>query len=105
MRDEAHPEASVYSQSMEIKESMPAVIAEAEKLGYHIDEMSIGGGSAGHCLAMLYAYRDEETSPVPVKMVFGAVDWLPVSTRRIGNAMALTRKQKKAELPPQDCLA
>ena len=39
LRDEAHPEASVYSQSMEIKESMPAVIAEAEKLGYHIDEM------------------------------------------------------------------
>ena len=35
--------------------------------------MSIGGGSAGHCLAMLYAYRDEKTSPVPVKMVFGAV--------------------------------
>ncbi len=89
---------------MEIKESMPAVIAEAEKLGYHIDEMSIGGGSAGHCLAMLYAYRDEETSPVPVKMVFGAVG--PSSFyRRIGNAMALTRKQKKAELPPQDCLA
>lgn len=36
MRDEAHPEASVYSQSMEIKESMPVVIAEAEKLGYHM---------------------------------------------------------------------
>ena len=29
LRDEAHPEASVYSQSMEIKESMPVVIAEA----------------------------------------------------------------------------
>ncbi len=43
MRDEAYPEASVYSRSMEIKESMPVVIAEAEKLGYHIDEMSIGG--------------------------------------------------------------
>ena len=52
---------------------MPVVIAEAKKLGYHIDEMSIGGGSAGHCLAMLYAYRDAETSPVPVRMVFGAV--------------------------------
>ena len=73
LRDETHPEASVYSQSKEIKESMPTVIAEAEKLGYHIDEMSIGGGSAGHCLAMLYAYRDSETSPVPVRMVFGAV--------------------------------
>lgn len=73
LRDEAHPETSVYSQSMEIKESMPVVIAEAEKLGYHIDEMAISGGSAGHCLAMLYAYRDAESSPVPVKMVFGAV--------------------------------
>ena len=52
---------------------MPVVIAEAEKLGYHIDEMSIGGGSAGHCLAMLYAYRDAELSPVPVRMVFGTV--------------------------------
>jgi len=51
-------EASVYSQSLEIKESMPVVIAEAEKLGYTIDEMAISGGSAGHCLAMLYAYRE-----------------------------------------------
>lgn len=73
LRDEAHPEASVYSQSMEIKNSIPVVLAEAEKLGYHIDEMAIAGGSAGHCLAMLYAYRDAETSPVPVKTVFGAV--------------------------------
>ena len=73
LRDEAHPETSVYSQSMEIKESMPVVIAEAKKLGYPIDEMAISGGSAGHCLAMLYAYRDADTSPVPVRMVFGAV--------------------------------
>ena len=49
------------------------VIEEAEKLGYKIDEMVISGGSAGHCLAMLYAYRDADTSPVPVRMVFGAV--------------------------------
>lgn len=68
-----HPEASIYSQSIEIKESMPYVIEEAEKLGYHIDEMAIAGGSAGGCLALLYAYRDAETSPVPVKMIFEAV--------------------------------
>lgn len=68
-----HPEASVYSQSMEIKESIPYVIAEAEKLGYPINEMAISGGSAGCCLALLYAYRDASASPVPVKMVFGAV--------------------------------
>lgn len=69
---EAHPDASVYSQSVEIRESIPYVIAEAEKLGYPIDEMAVSGGSAGCCLALLYAYRDAETSPVPVKMVFGA---------------------------------
>lgn len=68
-----HPDASVYSQSLEIKESIPHVIAEAEKLGYPIDKMSVSGGSAGCCLALLYAYRDAEDSPVPVKMVFGAV--------------------------------
>ena len=73
LRNEAHPEASVYSQSMEIKESVPVVIAEAKRLGYPINEMAISGGSAGHCLAMLYAYRDAADSPVPVRMVFGAV--------------------------------
>lgn len=73
LRDETHPETSVYSQSMEIRESIPYVIGKAEKLGYHIDEMAISGGSAGHCLAMLYAYRDADTSPVPVRLVFGAV--------------------------------
>lgn len=72
LRNETN-QASVYTQSIEIKESMPVVIEEAEKLGYKIDEMAISGGSAGHCLAMLYAYRDAESSPVPVKMVFGAV--------------------------------
>lgn len=70
---EKHPEANVYSQSVEIRESMPRVIEEAEKLGYHIDQMAIAGGSAGGCLALLYAYRDADTSPVPVKMVFEAV--------------------------------
>lgn len=73
LRDEAHPDASVYFQSMEIKKSMPVIVSEAKKLGYKIDEMSVGGGSAGHCLAMLYAYRDAAASPVPVRMVFGAV--------------------------------
>ena len=73
LRDEAHPEASVYSQSMEIKHAIPIVVAEAEKRGYHIDEMAMAGGSAGHTLAMLYAYRDADEAPVPVKMVFGAV--------------------------------
>lgn len=70
---EDNPQANVYTQSVEIRDSIPAVLAEAEKLGYPIDKMAVGGGSAGHTLAMLYAYRDADLSPVPVKMVFGAV--------------------------------
>lgn len=55
------------------RDSIPHVIAEAEKLGYKVDKMAISGGSAGGTLALLYAYRDAEQSPVPVKMVFEAV--------------------------------
>ncbi len=73
LRGDAHPDASVYSQSMEIKEAMPAVVEAAKEKGYTIDSMAISGGSAGHALAMLYAYRDADTSPVPVKLLFGAV--------------------------------
>lgn len=64
---------SVLSQSNEIKESIPKVIEEAEKNGYHIDKLTMAGGSAGHCLAMIYAYRDANESPVPVVLTFGAV--------------------------------
>ena len=58
---------------MEIKSSIPAVVAEAEKMGYKLDRMAISGGSAGGTLAMLYAYRDAADSPIPVKMLFEAV--------------------------------
>lgn len=70
---EENPDASVYSQSEEIKAAMPYVVAAAEKLGYKLDRMAISGGSAGGCLALLYAYRDADTSPLPVRMVFEAV--------------------------------
>ena len=65
--------ASVLSQSNEIKTAIPVVIEEAEKAGYHIDKMTMAGGSAGHCLAMIYAYRDGALAPVPVAFTFGAV--------------------------------
>lgn len=64
---------SILSQSNEIKEAIPKVIEEAEKNGYHIDKLTMAGGSAGHCLAMIYAYRDASESPVPVVFTFGAV--------------------------------
>lgn len=73
LRDEAHPESSVYSQSMEIKSSIQSVKDEAEKLGYNLDSMAVAGGSAGGTLALLYAYRDAAESPIPVKMMFEAV--------------------------------
>lgn len=64
---------SVYSQSMEIKAAMPKVVEEAVKRGYPIDKMAVAGGSAGHALAMIYAYRDGPEAPVPVVLTFGAV--------------------------------
>lgn len=65
--------ASVFSQSNEIKAAVPKVIEAAEAAGYHIDNMAMAGGSAGHALAMIYAYRDGKEAPVPVVFTYGAV--------------------------------
>lgn len=65
--------SSVLQQSNEIKAAIPVVIEKAKEYGYNVNEMTIAGGSAGHCLAMIYAYRDCDTSPVPVVLTFGAV--------------------------------
>lgn len=65
--------ASVLSQSLEIKSAVPKVIEEAKKLGYTIDKMAMAGGSAGHALAMIYAYRDAAEASVPTAFTFGAV--------------------------------
>lgn len=73
LRNEEYPEASVYQMSQEIKSSIPVVKEESAKIGYKLDRMAMSGGSAGGNLALLYAYRDADTSPIPVKMVFEAV--------------------------------
>lgn len=65
--------ASVLSQSNEIKAAIPVVVEAAEAAGYHIDKLTMAGGSAGHALAMIYAYRDADEAPVPVVFTFGAV--------------------------------
>ena len=70
---EENSDASVYAQSMEIKSAVPMVIEKAKELGYNIDKMTMAGGSAGHALAMIYAYRDGADAPVPVVFTFGAV--------------------------------
>lgn len=71
--NEENPDANIHTQSMEIKRSIPYVLQAAKKLGYNIDRMAMAGGSAGGCLALIYAYRDADASPVPVKMVFEGV--------------------------------
>lgn len=65
--------ASVLTQSNEIKAAIPSVIEAAQAQGYHIDKLAMAGGSAGHALAMIYAYRDAAEAPVPVVFTFGAV--------------------------------
>ena len=65
--------ASVLSQSNEIKAAVPKVVEAAEAAGYPIDKMTVAGGSAGHTLAMIYAYRDGRDAPVPVVFTYGAV--------------------------------
>ena len=65
--------ASVLQQSNEIKAALPVVVEEVKRNSYNINEMAIAGGSAGHTLAMIYAYRDGADAPVPLKMTFGAV--------------------------------
>lgn len=65
--------ASVLSESYEIKSAIPKVVEEAAKYGYRIDKMTVAGGSAGHTLAMIYAYRDADKAPIPVVLTFGAV--------------------------------
>lgn len=70
---EQHPTASVKSMSDEIRAAMPHVVDKARELGYPIDRMAVGGGSAGHGLAAIYAFRDGADAPVPVAFTFGMV--------------------------------
>lgn len=85
--DDEFPTTNVYNQSQEIANAIPKVIAEATHRGYTVDKMAIMGRGFGGTLALLYAYRDAKTAPVPVKFVFEtsgsasfrAEDWAAVS--------------------------
>lgn len=83
LRNQENPDANVYTQSIEIKEAVPKVIEEAEKHGCLINEMAVAGGSAGHTLAMLYAYRDADSSPVPVRLLFGVMGGVKLTPEMI----------------------
>lgn len=93
---EEHPDTNVYTQSMEIKEAVPFVIEAAKQAGYNIDKMTVAGGSAGHTLAMIYAYRDGKEAPVPVVFTYGGVG--PSSfIRKTGVSSDLIRMMKPVQ--------
>ena len=54
----------------EMLQCVAAAKKEAESRGYHLTEMAVSGQSAGGYLALLYAYRAKEESPLPVRFVF-----------------------------------
>lgn len=54
----------------EISTCVQAIKDECSSRGYNLTEMAVSGESAGGCLAMLYAYKHAETSPIPIKFVF-----------------------------------
>lgn len=54
----------------ELRNTLNVVIKECEKRGFQITEFATTGGSAGGCLAMLMAYREPDTLPIPVRFVF-----------------------------------
>ena len=86
--------ASVLSQSNEIKAAVPKVVEAAEAAGYHIDKMTVAGGSAGHTLAMIYAYRDAVRLLFPWSSPSARSD-RPAFIKMTGTTTALTRKQRK----------
>lgn len=50
----------------ELKTALDSIHDKAEEL----DEMATTGESAGGCLAMLFAFRYDKDSPIPIKFVF-----------------------------------
>lgn len=66
-------QVTVVQMTEEIKRGVAAMGAAAKQRGYPLDGMVVAGGSAGGALAMIYAYRDAKTAPVPVKAVISMV--------------------------------
>ncbi|MBO6127908.1 MAG: alpha/beta hydrolase fold domain-containing protein [Pseudobutyrivibrio sp.] len=57
----------------ELRNTMESVVKECADRGIKITQAATSGPSAGGCLAMLLAYRDPESSVVPVRFVFQQV--------------------------------
>ncbi|MDH1701910.1 alpha/beta hydrolase [Comamonas terrigena] len=65
--------ANVRTMADEVKQGVAFIVQAARSRGYPVDAMAISGGSAGGALAMIYAYREAEHAPVPVKAVISLV--------------------------------
>ena len=84
-------QANVMSMSHEIRRGVASAVEGARRRGYAVDAMAIGGGSAGGALAMIYAYRDAEQAPVPVRAVInlvGPASFDPVAWFEINDGFA-----------------
>lgn len=62
--------SSINIMNRDIKTCVDSIKTKCESLGYPVDEMATTGVSAGGCLALLYAYREADSSSIPVKFVF-----------------------------------
>lgn len=62
--------SNLHLMNEEIFSTVSAIKDQCEALGYSIGSMATTGGSAGGCLAMIYAYTHQFDSPIPVKCVF-----------------------------------
>lgn len=69
LKDGVH-ESNFNKMYEQILEQVGSMKEKAAELGYRITEMATSGDSAGGYLALLYAYRGAEVSPIPVKLVF-----------------------------------
>ena len=63
-------EADLNLMNEEIWNAVNAIFEESNRLGYHVTEMATAGVSAGGTLAMNYAYKHADTSPIPVRFIF-----------------------------------
>lgn len=93
------PSTSILNMTLEIKEGMNAAVEKAEELGYHIDKVATGGGSAGSTLSMVYAFRDAPDAPVPVAFTFQAAGPTLTDPREFGQCKGFeTQEDRRSAL-------
>ncbi len=77
----------------EIFTQIGSIQKKSAEVGYPLGQMAVTGDSAGGCLALLYAYREKETSPIPVKLVFAMTGPTTFEPEKWG----LTEKEDQAD--------